>query len=237
MFWDDAYRSDDPRNTESYSQAYTYDLMGNIAELAHTANNSSNNFTREFSYGGNLLNSIAVGGNTYNFYYDTCGNMIQENSERFFEWDYADRMRLFYNQAGGGTEPSVISHYLYDAGGNRVKKLTRVSGGNWESITYIDGLIEYREDNVTNRGSISHVMDDTRRVATVRNGHAFGDSTPDVKYNLDDHLGSSGVLLDTSGTLVSREEYYPFGETSFGSYGKKRYRFCGKEKDEESGLL
>ncbi|MDP3927863.1 MAG: RHS repeat-associated core domain-containing protein, partial [Bacteroidota bacterium] len=33
-----------------------------------------------------------------------------------------------------------------------------------------------------------------------------------------------------------REEYYPFGETSFGSYGKKRYRFCGKEKDEESGL-
>ncbi len=236
MFWDDAYRSDDPRNTESYSQAYTYDLMGNIAELAHTANNSSNNFTREFSYGGNLLNSIAVGGNTYNFYYDTCGNMIQENSERFFEWDYADRMRLFYNQAGGGTEPSVISHYLYDAGGNRVKKLTRVSGGNWESITYIDGLIEYREDNVTNRGSISHVMDDTRRVATVRNGHAFGDSTPDVKYNLDDHLGSSGVLLDTNGTLVSREEYYPFGETSFGSYGKKRYRFCGKEKDEESGL-
>ncbi len=35
---------------------------------------------------------------------------------------------------------------------------------------------------------------------------------------------------------MSSEEYYPFGETSFGSYGKKRYRFCGKEKDEESGL-
>ena len=33
-----------------------------------------------------------------------------------------------------------------------------------------------------------------------------------------------------------REEYTPFGSTSFGSYGKKRYRFCGKEKDEESGL-
>jgi RHS repeat-associated protein len=30
--------------------------------------------------------------------------------------------------------------------------------------------------------------------------------------------------------------YYPFGETSFGGYVKKRYRFCGKEKDEESGL-
>jgi RHS repeat-associated protein len=44
------------------------------------------------------------------------------------------------------------------------------------------------------------------------------------------------VLVDEYGTLVNREEYYPFGETSFGSYAKKRYRFCGKEKDEESGL-
>lgn len=36
--------------------------------------------------------------------------------------------------------------------------------------------------------------------------------------------------------MYNREEYYPFGETSFGSFGKKRYRYCGKEKDEESGL-
>jgi len=35
---------------------------------------------------------------------------------------------------------------------------------------------------------------------------------------------------------VNREEYYPFGGTSFGSYAKKRYRYNGKEKDEESGL-
>jgi len=231
--WDDSYRSDDPNATTAYSQTYQYDLMGNIAELAHTG---SSNFTRSFNYGSNLLNDITVGGDTYNFNYDTCGNMTRENSERFFEWDYADRLRLYYNQAGGGTEPSVITHYMYDSGGNRVKKFTRVSGGDWESITYIDGLIEYREDNVTNIGSISHIVDDTRRVATVRNRHAFGDSTPDVKYNLDDHLGSSSLQLDTSGTLISREEYYPFGETSFGSYGKKRYRFCGKEKDEESGL-
>lgn len=79
-------------------------------------------------------------------------------------------------------------------------------------------------------------MDDTRRIATIREGKDFGDSTPAVKYNLDDHLGSSNILVDDSGTLVNQEEYYPFGETSFGSYAKKRYRFCGKEKDEESGM-
>jgi RHS repeat-associated protein len=79
-------------------------------------------------------------------------------------------------------------------------------------------------------------MDDSKRITSIRRGYDFGDSTPAVKYNMDDHLGSSNLSVDTNGTIVNREEYYPFGETSFGSYSKKRYRFCGKEKDEESGL-
>ncbi len=233
LFWNDTSRSDDPHSTSAYTQNYEYDLMGNISELAHSG---SSGFTRDFSYTDNLLNNITVGGNTYTFNYDICGNQIQENTERFFQWDYADRMRLYYNQAGMGTEPSVITHYLYDAGGNRVKKLTRVAGGNWESLTYIDGLIEYREDNTGQKQSISHIMDDSKRIASTRKGSDFGDTTPEIKYNLDDHLGSSNLSVDENGTLINREEYYPFGETSFGSYSKKRYRFCGKEKDEESGL-
>jgi RHS repeat-associated protein len=208
--------------------------MGNITELYH--HKSANNFTREFTYHDNKLNSIDVGSNTFSFSYDDCGNQIQENSERHFEWDYADRMRLFYNQTSSGTEPSIYTHYLYDEGGNRVKKFTRTSGGNWQSTTYMDGIIEYTEDDSSNLGSISHIMDDSKRIATVSDGYDFGDSTPAIKYNLDDHLGSSNVSVDDTGALVSFEEYYPFGETSFGSYGKKRYRFCGKEKDEESGL-
>jgi RHS repeat-associated protein len=35
---------------------------------------------------------------------------------------------------------------------------------------------------------------------------------------------------------VHREEYTPYGETSYGSFARKRYRFTGKERDEESGL-
>jgi RHS repeat-associated protein len=233
IFWNDTTRSDDPNGTTAYTQNYEYDLMGNINVLQHTGYNS---FTREFTYHDNKLNSIDVGGNTFSFSYDDCGNQTQENSERLFEWDYADRMRLFYNQTSSGNEPSIYTHYLYDAGGNRVKKFTRTSGGNWQSTTYIDGIIEYTEDDSSNMGSISHIMDDSKRIANVREGYDFGDSTPTVKYNLDDHLGSSNVSVDDTGALVSFEEYYPFGETSFGSYGKKRYRFCGKEKDEESGL-
>jgi RHS repeat-associated protein len=233
LYWDDSYRSDDVNSTTAYTQNYDYDLMGNLNELQHTGDS---NFTRTYNHSDNLLESFEVGSNTYYYQYDVCGNQIQENEERHMQWDYADRLRLYYNQTSSGSEPSVYTHYLYDTGGNRVKKYTRTAGGNWETITYIDGIIEYREDQDGNLQSINHVMDDTKRIATIREGNDFGDTTPAIKYNLDDHLGSSNILVDENGTLVNQEEYYPFGETSFGSYAKKRYRFCGKEKDEESGM-
>ncbi len=37
-------------------------------------------------------------------------------------------------------------------------------------------------------------------------------------------------------SFVNGEEYFPYGETSVGSFAKKRYRHRGKERDEESGL-
>jgi len=79
-------------------------------------------------------------------------------------------------------------------------------------------------------------MDDQQRIASYRTGSNFGDGTPDIVYYLNDHLGSSAMLLDAANSWISREEYYPFGETSFGSFAKKRYRFCGKERDEESAV-
>jgi RHS repeat-associated protein len=236
--WNDRYRRSEAFLTTPYTQTYQYDLMGNMNELHKSGANS---YTRHYEHSNNLVEEFTAGPHTYYYDYDSCGNQIKENEERNFQWDYGDKLRLYYNQTSLGNEPSVYTHYLYDAGGNRVKKFTRTSGGNWETITYIDGIIEYREDS-SKYQSISHVMDastssaQSARIATIREGDDFDDSTPAIKYNLDDHLGSSNVLVDENGTLVNREEYYPFGETSFGSYSKKRYRFCGKEKDAESGL-
>jgi RHS repeat-associated protein len=66
------------------------------------------------------------------------------------------------------------------------------------------------------------------------------DASPPVTYHLCDHLGSSAVVVGGNGAtrrnLINREEYRPYGETSFGSFAKKRYRYSGKERDEESGL-
>ena len=83
------------------------------------------------------------------------------------------------------------------------------------------------------------MMDDKSRIAEVRinTGTAFpGDITDDVVYILEDQIGSSIVRLNTSGTVIDEEEYYPFGDSSLRTFIYKRYRYVGKEKDAESGL-
>lgn len=53
-------------------------------------------------------------------------------------------MRSFYTIASGIV--TVYTHYLYDAAGQRVKKLTRKNDGTLiESTTYIDGLFEHHK--------------------------------------------------------------------------------------------
>ena len=85
---------------------------------------------------------------------------------------------------------------------------------------------------------IFDVMDGRSRIARreIYAGNYNGDMQNPVKYVMEDHLGNASFTMTVSGTLYHREEYFPFGETAFGSYAKKRYRFCGKERDEESGL-
>src|SRR5262249_34971424 len=80
---------------------------------------------------------------------------------------------------------------------------------------------------------------DQRRIAVARLGPALpgdGAAAHPVKFHIDDHLGSSALVVSADGSWINREEYFPYGEGSLGSYSGKRYRFAGMERDEESGL-
>jgi RHS repeat-associated protein len=237
----------DPTNpnaehTRAYTQNFQYDKVGNILQLGHQAD--SNNYNRHYRYatGINHLEQLDNNGGTPTVYadftYDEAGNQLTINTDRFFEWDAADQLRYF--KIDDGTTVSVQAHYLY-AGGDRVKKLVRDQQGNVEVTVYIDGVYEhrYRKDSVGDveeEQNVLHVMDGRSRIATVRLGDAMDDPGPPVKYNLEDHLGTSTTRLTDDGTIIDREEYYPFGESSLRTFEKKRYRYVGKELDSESGL-
>jgi RHS repeat-associated protein len=242
-YWVDTPHCQDVTSTRRYTQTYKYDPAGNMVELNHDAPNGGS-FTRGFMMmaENNRLGTVRVGTRTYDHQYDDNGNMTQETLSRVFTWDHADRLLEFQETAGGN--PSKLARYLYDSTGIRVKKWVRTNAtaANDQSTIYVDGIFEFfrwRELGQTKNNNRLHVMDNQSRITLVRVGDV-DDQKPDIQYQLGDHLGSSNVVIGGSSSaddaLINREECFPYGETSFGSFGRKRYRFTGEERDEESGL-
>ncbi len=188
------------------------------------------------------MKSFAVQGSSYANTYDANGNLTKEGISRHFVWGASDKLVAFANKVGSAA-PTVFTWYFYNAQGERVKKLTK-KGTVVEGTVYIDGGMFETTYTKPTGGAIDanlhyntlQIKDGTSQIATIRVGTNTPDSTPAVKYYLADHLENSTVVLRTNGSMVNREEYYPFGETSFGSYKYKRYRYNGKEKDEHTGL-
>jgi RHS repeat-associated protein len=89
-------------------------------------------------------------------------------------------------------------------------------------------------------------MDDKQRIALVEMrtlDTAGTDPAPPqvLRYQLGNHLASVSLELDDQAQIISYEEYTPYGSTSYQAVRSqtetpKRYRYTGKERDEESGL-
>ena len=84
-------------------------------------------------------------------------------------------------------------------------------------------------------------MDDKQRIALVETKTMPAIGQPLIRYQLGNHLGSASVELDKDGALISYEEYHPYGTTAFqvmsaAEVSLKRYRYTGKERDEETGF-
>jgi RHS repeat-associated protein len=113
---------------------------------------------------------------------------------------------------------------------------------------YLGGFEIYREyendgDTVTLERETLHIMDDKQRIALVETRTQGSDPAPVqlVRYQFGNHLGSASLELDDGAQIISYEEYYPYGSTSYqagrsSTETPKRYRYSGKERDEETGF-
>ncbi len=226
----------------NYMRRWEYDEVGNILRLIHQAN--SNSWTRDYAYaaGSNRLNSTTVGQTAVNYTYNAHGSMVAMPHLQEMEWDFAERL---FHITRGTTE----AYYNYDSSGERVRKVVE-KGNIIEERIYLGGFEIFRKrvnGNLELERETLHIMDDARRIAvvetlTVDNGTAVPNPEPVQRYQLGNHLESAALELDENANIISYEEYYPYGDTSYragrsvAETGLKRYRYCGKEKDEESGL-
>jgi RHS repeat-associated protein len=257
--WDDKFRIDlahpnDGQKMQRYTEQYDYDEVGNFVHLIHQANHQGA-WTRDYHYNepsriepgkqNNRLSSTSVGNNTETYSYDAHGNMTRMPHLPLIAWDFNDRLQQA-DLGGGGT-----AWYMYDASGQRVRKvIERQNGTRQKERIYLRGYERYRDyggadGNVTLERETLHVMDGQHRVALVETrtqGDDNGLPAQLVRYQFGNQLGSAILELDEAGQIISYEEYYPYGSTAYQAgrtvteVSLKRYRYTGKERDEETGL-
>ncbi|MGE3288890.1 MAG: SpvB/TcaC N-terminal domain-containing protein [Pseudonocardia sp.] len=241
-----AHRNDG-RAMRPYTQSFDYDEVGNLTRLHHGAG-PDGTWTRvhEHATDSNRLLTTSMPGNRPpgGYGYDAAGNMVTMPHLRRLDWDYADRL----DSVELGAERVV--RYRYDSSGQRARKIVLDHGKIVEDRRYLGGYEVYRRLNgtgVTLERHTVHVLDGSRRAASVetttvdaRNPAGVGE--PMIRYQLDNHLGSACLELDADAAVLSYEEYYPYGATSYqagpsvAEVSLKRYRYTGKERDEETGL-
>lgn len=265
--WNDESRVSLPQPTDgkamrNYTERYAYDAVGNFEKLIHQAANG--NWTRSYAYKeanlieptrvSNRLSSTTVGLTTEPYTYDAHGNMISMPHLTLMRWDFKDQLSATSRQAVNDTPPPntvpETTFCVYDGAGQRIRKVTeRQNGTRKQERLYLGGFELYRdyEANGTDiklERETLHIMDDKQRVGLVETRTQGNDPSPAqlIRYQLGNHLSSATLELDDQAKIISYEEYYPYGSTSFEAVDKsinvlaKRYRHSAKERDEESGF-
>ncbi|NUQ79764.1 MAG: RHS repeat-associated core domain-containing protein, partial [Polyangiaceae bacterium] len=250
-----------PNNAQAlrrYTEAYTYDAVGNLLEFFHDAGTGSMTWRRRYKYGDgsssyatNRLHSTSLPGDApagpYSAAYthDENGNMRSMPHLADIAYTHTDQMKMA-NLGGGG-----IAFYTYDASGERVLKRIERIGTLIEERIYLGGYEMYRKRDHTGllfERQTLHVMDGSRRIAmvetvTVDTANPSSTGIARIRYQYTNHLDSAMVECDETGQVISYEEYHPFGTTAYRSasagveVSERRYRYTGKERDEETGLF
>lgn len=203
------------------------------------------------------------------------GNMTRMSSLPVMAWDFEDRLHATSKQAVSPGQVPEMTYYVYSWQGDRVRKVIESQAGPNSRATpqklqeriYLGDLELFRKYNGIGNdgegeGNSIPVLTLERTVFHARAAdygviadicsrtHGTDAGVPrQTRVQLHNHLGSATAELDGgTGAVLSYEEYYPFGSSSYtatstsaslGAAGPKvakRFRFSGKELDAESGL-
>ena len=254
-----------------YTENFSYDPVGNFQQLQHIGSDPVNpGWTRDYAYNfsslieparsNNRLTSTTVGGVTEAYStagdgYDFHGNMLHMPQLQIMQWDFKDQLQMTQRQRvnladmDGNQHQGERTYYIYDAAGQRVLKTTEASGGLLvKQRIYLGGFEIYREFDNSGKASLErqtlHVMDGKKRVALIEIRTQGNDGTAAqlIRFQFGNHLGSACLELDNQAQVISYEEYYPYGGTSYQAVdatiqaAAKRYRYTAMERDEETGL-
>jgi RHS repeat-associated protein len=250
----------------TYTEEYEYDLLGNIKVMKHRFQSQAGvggGWTRHYRYAfedvpGNRTNRLTstslpgdpdAGPYTGTYAYDAYGNMTCMPHLAVMDWNFMDQLRRV-DLGGGGT-----AYYVYGLGGQRLRKVIERNGNLKLEWIFLGAVMIFRRRRRdTNELRLErwtvHVGDNTGHIAQVDTKTRDEDNDDPanplnvalIRYQYANHLGSAVLETDEDGNPISYEEYHPYGTTAYRSakpgfdLSLKRYRFSGKERDDETGL-
>ena len=233
----------DPNNLRNYTQQFDYDAGGNLTRLVH--GREIGGYTRQMFVdpASNRALRWQTGDPAPDFtaFFDRHGNQRKLQHGPDLQWNAQDQLQqvtLLKHDNGLADDREI---YRYSQG-ERVSKRHETYTArttHFLQVRYLPGLEIRTRDN----GEELHVI---TLPGNVRCLHWRANPPADVannqlRYSLDDHLGSSLLELDQQARLISRETYYPFGGTALWlpnanvAVDYKTLRYSGKEMD-VSGL-
>lgn len=225
-----------------YTRSYTYDSAGNLTHLRHSAPATNNNYVTAITVSQRsnrgVSSTLASDPSKVEALFTAGGEQRVLLPGQPLEWTARFELR----RVAGGTQES----YRYDAGRQRVLKVCHQQQGGSLKVQrtlYLPGL-ELRitmADGVVQESLHTVVLGEAGR-AQVRAlcweaGKPEGIDNDQVRFGYDNLIGSVGLELDGEGSVISFEEYYPFGGTAILA-GRNRIdvecktvRYSGRERD------
>lgn len=233
----------DPNDRRNYVQTYTYDHGNNLVELRHVRDGAKH--TRRMRIDPNSNRGVRRNDNDpepgFDTLFDCNGNQRTLQAGQPLQWNSRDQLEKITLVARDNL-PDDEELYGYSQGARVYKRHLHDGGKHFHAVRYLPGLEIRSKDN----GEELHVITLATGIGSVRCLHWLmsppsGVEQNQMRYTLEDHLGSSTMELDHQGRMISHEGYYPFGATAWMAARSlievtyKFIRYSGKEMD-VSGL-
>lgn len=240
--------SDDAAYT-SYTRNYRYDMVGNLIQIRHIAPPSQNNHTTRVTISNRsnrgVLDTLATNPEEVDAFFSAVGQQTTLQPGQRLVWTPRNELLQVTPVMRNGAMDDHET-YRYDSASQRVLKFSaqKVCGCiHKQRVVYLPSL-ELRTKGISATvAERLHVINaDASGRSRLRILHWDSPRPPNADndllyYSYDNLIGSSAVVLDGEGKLVSQEEYYPFGGTAIWMARSaieadfKTARYCAKERD------
>ena len=240
----------------NYSRSYEYDPGGTLSRTRHVGASSPPRWWKSLQ--ASPVSNRAVpkewvsDSKGVDAYFDEHGNQTKLESAGEIRWNYHDHIESVSLVRRNGEGADDSEYYVYDASGQRVRKITERKTKNGVHIgekIYV-GNIEIKRTSFRPDGSPAtattgdentgttthlryalHLFDEDHRIAISHTWMMIAKKTErapgepwarTARYQLDNHVGTTALELDDEGKILSYEEYYPYGGTAFAAGDKGR---------------